>query len=163
MVYTHPLIFKSSSPFINPLVTVQRAAITIGITVTFMFHSFLNSLARSWYFAFFSLSFNSTLWSAKSIILPVLFFSLIIIRSVHLVKIRWFICMSKSHMSLCLILQDRLWFVHIPFVRMVKFKFLAQFPVDDISHPVVSSPILFLYKFTSFSDYMTGLFLSITT
>ena len=36
-VSTHPLIFKSSSPFINPSVTVP---ITIGINVTFMFHSF---------------------------------------------------------------------------------------------------------------------------
>ena len=34
-----PAISKSSSPFTNPLVTVPRAPITIGITVTFMFHS----------------------------------------------------------------------------------------------------------------------------
>ena len=41
MVSTYPLIFKSFSPCINPLVTVPRAQITIGITVTFMFNSFL--------------------------------------------------------------------------------------------------------------------------
>ena len=40
MVSTHPLISKSSSPCINPFVTVPRAPITIGITVAFMFHSF---------------------------------------------------------------------------------------------------------------------------
>ena len=37
---TRPLIFKSSSPSINPLVTVRRATITIGINVTFKFHFF---------------------------------------------------------------------------------------------------------------------------
>ena len=40
MVSTRPLISKSSSPFIHPLVIVPRAPITIGITVTYMFHSF---------------------------------------------------------------------------------------------------------------------------
>ena len=40
MVFTGPLIFKSSSPFINPLMTVPSAPITIRITVTFIFHSF---------------------------------------------------------------------------------------------------------------------------
>ena len=42
------------SPFINPLDTVPKAPITIGIIVTFMFHSFFNSLPRSWYLSFFS-------------------------------------------------------------------------------------------------------------
>ena len=36
----------------------------IGITVTFMLHSFFNSLARSKYLSFFSLSLNFSLWSA---------------------------------------------------------------------------------------------------
>ena len=47
MVSTRPPTSKSSSPLNNPLVTVPKAPITIGITVTFMFHSFFNSLARS--------------------------------------------------------------------------------------------------------------------
>ena len=34
------MVSMSSSPFINPLVTVPSAPITIGITVTFIFHSF---------------------------------------------------------------------------------------------------------------------------
>ena len=46
MVSTHPPTSKSSSPFSNPLVTVPKAPITIGIIVTCMFHSFFNSLAR---------------------------------------------------------------------------------------------------------------------
>ncbi len=46
-VSTRPLTYKSSRLFNNPLVTVSKAPITIGIIVTFMSHSFFNSLARS--------------------------------------------------------------------------------------------------------------------
>ena len=68
---------KSSRPFNNPLVTVPKAPITIGTTVTFMFHKFFNSLARSRYLFLFSHSFSFILWSAgtaKSTILQILFF-----------------------------------------------------------------------------------------
>ena len=68
---------KSFRPFNNPLVTVPNAPITIGTIVTFMFHSFFNSLARSRYLSFFSLCFRFILWSAgtaKSTILQILFF-----------------------------------------------------------------------------------------
>ena len=58
IVFTCPLIFKSSSPFTNPLRIVPSAPITIGITITFMFHSYFSSLAKSRYLSFFSLSFN---------------------------------------------------------------------------------------------------------
>ena len=40
MVSTRPPTTKSSRPLNNPLVTVPKAPITIGIIVTFMFHSF---------------------------------------------------------------------------------------------------------------------------
>ena len=91
-VSTRPPMSKSSSLFTNPLVTVPNAPITIGIIVTCMFHSFFDSLARSRYLSFFSHSFSFILWSAgtaKSTILQVLFFLLIIIRSGLLAKIRW--------------------------------------------------------------------------
>ena len=39
IVSTRPLISKSSSPCTNPLLTVLRAPITIGIIVTFRFYS----------------------------------------------------------------------------------------------------------------------------
>ena len=42
MIPTLPVISKSSEPCTNPLVTVPKALITIGITVTFMFQSFYN-------------------------------------------------------------------------------------------------------------------------
>ena len=37
-----------------------------------------------------------------------------------------------------------------PFVHMVKFKFLEQFPVDHLAHPEVSSLMLFLRQFATF-------------
>ena len=40
MLSTRPTTSKSSSPFNNSFVTVPNALITIGIIVTFMFHSF---------------------------------------------------------------------------------------------------------------------------
>ena len=40
MVSTRPPTSKSSSPLSNPLITVPKEPITIGIIVTFMFHSF---------------------------------------------------------------------------------------------------------------------------
>ena len=78
---TRPPTFMSSRPFNNPLVIVPKAPITISAIVTFMFHSFFNSLARSRYLSFFSLSLGFILWSAgtaKSIILQILFFLLLI-------------------------------------------------------------------------------------
>ena len=87
IVSTRPLTSKSSRPFNNPLVIVPNAPITIGTIVTFVFHSFLNSLARSRYLSFFSLSFRFILWSAgtaNSTILQILFFLLIIMRSLLL-------------------------------------------------------------------------------
>ena len=104
VVSTRPVTSKSSRHFNNPLLTVPKAPITIGIIVTFMVHSFFNSLARSTYLSLFSHSFNFILWSAttaKSTILQIFFFFLIIIRSGLLAEIRLSVFMSKSHWSLC--------------------------------------------------------------
>ena len=111
MVSTSLVISKSSSLFTNPSVTVPRVPITIGIIVTFMFHSFFfNSLARSRYLSVFSLSFNLTLWSAgtaKSTILQVLFFLLIVTRSDRLADILLLLCSfeSFSHQRLLVVSQ----------------------------------------------------------
>ena len=102
-VSTLPPTSKSFRLFNNPLVTVPKAPITIGIIVTFKFHSFLNSLARLRYLSLFSHSFSFILWSAgtaKSTILKN-FFLLIIIKSSLLAEIRWSVCISKFHRSLC--------------------------------------------------------------
>ena len=77
MTSTRSPTSKSSRPFNKPLVTVPKAPITIGMIVTFMFHSFFNSLAISRYLSLFSHSFSFILWStgtAKSIILQIFFF-----------------------------------------------------------------------------------------
>ena len=123
IVSTRPPTSKSSTPFNNLLVTVPKTPITIGIIVTFMFHSFFNSLARSRYLYFFSYSFSFILWpagTAKSTMLQILLFLLlIIIRSGLLAKIMGSVCMSKSHRSFCVSFsRDRCWIVHIPFFRI---------------------------------------------
>ena len=91
MVSTRLPTSKSSSPFYNPSVTVPKAPITVGIIVTFMFHSFLNSPVRSRYLSFFSHSFSFILWSAgqqSRQFCKFSFFLLIIIRSDLLTEIR---------------------------------------------------------------------------
>ena len=91
IVSTSPPTSKSSRPFNNPLVIVPKAPITIGTIVTFMFHGFFNSLARSRYLSFFSHYFSFILRSAgtaKSTILQILFLLLIIRRSGLLAGIR---------------------------------------------------------------------------
>ena len=100
---TRYLFSKSFSPCVNPLVTVPRAPILIGITVTFMLHSFFNSLTRSRDLFLFSSSLNFILRSAGTAnpkIRQILFYSLIIIRCGHLAEIRWSICMSESQRNL---------------------------------------------------------------
>ena len=67
MVSTHPLLSKSSSFCIISLLTVLRTPITIGITITFMSHSFFSSLARSEFVSHFSLSFSFTMGSAGTV------------------------------------------------------------------------------------------------
>ena len=93
MVFTRPSTSKSSSPFNNHLVTVPKAPITIGIIVTFMFHSFFKSLARSRYYSSFHIL--SVLFCGQpgqqspQFCKFSFFFSLIIIRSGLLGEIRW--------------------------------------------------------------------------
>ena len=87
--------------------TVPRAPITIGIIVTFVFQ-FFNYLARFRHLSFFSLSFNFTLWSAQTAKVhnsENSFFLSIIIGSGRLAEIRWSVCLSKSHRSLCVSLS----------------------------------------------------------
>ena len=143
MVSTTHLIFKSSSPCNNPLVTVLSTRITIDISVTLMFHSFFNSLARSRYLSLFSLFFSFIQWSAgmaKSIIRHVFFFC-----GLSLGLVVWsglgdpFESLNPREMCAS---QYGLCVVNILFVRMVKpltyDKRLAYFSGDHLSHPVMS-------------------------
>ena len=103
MISTRPLISKSSSPFKNPLASVPRAPITIGINVTFMFHSFFNSQVRSRYLSFLSvlLCGQAGQQSPQFCNFSLFFFLLIIIRSGRPTDFKWSVCISKSQRSLC--------------------------------------------------------------
>ena len=90
IVSTHPLISKSPSLYINPLVTVPISPVLNSFTVTFLFQCFFSCLARSMYLSLFSLSFNFTLW------LTIVYFLLTIIRSGCLAEIRWSVFIPKS-------------------------------------------------------------------
>ena len=108
---------------------------------------FFNSLASPRYlsfFSFFSILLNGQLVQQSRQFCQFSLFLLIMIRSSHPVEIRWSVCMSKSHGILCLILQDSCWVMHILFVRIAKFKFLAQFPVNNFAFLFMSSLIVFL-------------------
>ena len=91
MFSTRPPTSKSSSPFSNPLVTVLKAPITIGIIATFMFHSFFQFpskvevlISLFTFFQFYSVvSRDSKVHSFASSL-----FLLIIIRSDLLADIR---------------------------------------------------------------------------
>ena len=84
---TPPPTSKSSRPFNNPLVIVPNATITIGTIITFMCHSFFNSLARSRYLSFFSLSFRFILCSARTAKSTILQIIIIIINIIIIIII----------------------------------------------------------------------------
>ena len=106
MVSTSPLISKSSSLITNPLVTVPRTSVTVGITVIFMPYSFFSYMARPKYLPFFSLFFRVYSMVSQdhkvnnSASLFVVVFLLTISRSGRLAEIRWPVCLSKSLCSL---------------------------------------------------------------
>ena len=95
MVSTRPPTSKSSRPFNNPLVTVPKAPITIGIIVTFMFHSFFQFSSKVEVlisiFTFFQFYFVVCRDSKVDNLAVFLFFFLfIIMRSGLLAEIRWY-------------------------------------------------------------------------
>ena len=113
--------------------------------------------------------FNCTLWStetANSTILQVTCFVdyCKVWSSGRLAMIKGSVCISKTpEKFVCLILQDIFSVVHIPFFRMVKFQFLAQFQVDHLSCPMLSCLIFFQCYLTVFAYYVIDRFISITT
>ena len=92
-----PLISNSSSLFSRPLRTVASTPTTIGITITFIFHSLFSSLARSKYLSIISVSFIFTVVCLKGKNTKwQVFFLLIKAKSDLLAGIEWSICIWKS-------------------------------------------------------------------
>ena len=152
IVFTCPPTSKSSRPFNNSFVIVPKAPITIGTIITFMFHSFFNSLVRSRYLSFFSHYFRFILW-ATGIMQILFFFLLIIIRSNLLAGIWLSVCMLKSRRILCvsfsrtgaglciyyLLVWSYLNFLHISQSCLTLYSFCANLQHSLIMWLIVSS------------------------
>ena len=99
MVFTRAINSKSSCLCTNHLMTAPSVPITIGLTVTFMFHNFFSTLARSTYSPLFLLFFQLlSMVSPNGKIhysLSSLFF-LAISWSGRLSEIRWSVCITNS-------------------------------------------------------------------
>ena len=162
VVLPRPPIYSFSKLLSKSLGNIPSTPIIISVTGTYIFRSLFSFLARSMYLHLFSFSLMFTLWNgetAKSTIWQVLFFALLSIS-----RILWPVLDDLFYLEILatfmrLILQDRFWFKHTPFSGMVQFKFLAQFSVDHLLHPVVSCFILF----AAFSYYVINRFISIIT
>ena len=110
MVPICPPISNSSSPLSKPWGSVWSVPITIGITVTFMFHSFFMSLVRFKFLSLFLLFFIFIVvcWDSKvhyTTGSPFFFFWLIITWFDLLAGISWFVCISKSLRIMCISLS----------------------------------------------------------
>ena len=137
IISTRPPTSKSSRAFNNPLVIVPKAPITIGTIITFMFHSFFNSLARSRYLSFFSLSFRFILRSAKTAKSTILqYYSLI--RASHISLSRWFF--TGVWVTASLFKSPALSSVYWPFSIMLSFGWSP--PVRRLPTPPVPLIIL---------------------
>ena len=149
MVSTRPLISMASSTCTNSLMSVPRAPIITGIAVTFIFHIFFSILlqARCTYPSFWFLSTlhcgqpgqQSPRFSKFSIFVN--YYNVPSFIRDEMTRLYFKIpkefCVSSFSMT-------DFWVVHFLFVRKVKFQFLAQLPVDNLTNPVVSSLILLL-------------------
>ena len=105
IVSTCPPTSQSSRPFYNPSVTVPKDPITIGIIVTFLFHIFFQFSSKVeiliLLFTFFQFYSVVSRDSKDDNFANSLFLLLIVIRYGLLPMIRWSVCKSKSHRSLC--------------------------------------------------------------
>ena len=146
IVSTRPLISKSSCPCTKPLVIIPSAPITIGITITSMFHGFSVLLQRLG--TYLSFRFPSVLPFGQPPLYRFFFFFFFFFVNYHQVRssgrdqrISFYHKILAKFLRL--IFQDGFQVVHIPFLGMVKSKLLAQFPVD-LAHLGVSCLIVSL-------------------
>ena len=132
-VSTCHLISMSSSPGTNPLLTVPRAPIIYGITVTFIFHNFLNSLEKPTYLSLFSLFslLPSGTGTAKSTIRQVLLFCWLLQCIVHS-GIYTFYFMSVIFF-IQFICSSQFWIYFCPISRI--YKTFTLFPSEGWDPP----------------------------
>ena len=155
MVSTRPPTTKSSSSFNNPLVTIPKATITIGIIVKFMFHRFFQFPSKVEEFIFhllYFLFYCVVSWDSKVDNFPSFPFFVVVDYNKVWSSGREYVIRLHVKVPLeivCVILLDRHFVVYIPFVHVVKSKFPAHLLVDHLAHPVVSSLILFLSYFAA--------------
>ena len=124
------------------------------------------SLATSRYSSFFSLIFHFSLVvnpNGKVHYSEGSFFCLLSLGLVFLTRFEDRLYFKTPNNFVLLIFWDEFWVVHMPFVRMIRFKLLAQFLGDHLPHAVVSSLILSLCYFTAFAFYVIDRFVSFTT
>lgn len=127
MLPTLSLISCSSIPFPGLIRAVPSALI---MTVIFIFHNILNSVARSTYLSVFSLASRSTLWPAEttnSTIWNVLYFLFNSTRS----DMNWICLNIKTQDKFVLHSLGKILFC------MVKMQSLAQFPMDHFTNSIV--------------------------
>ena len=126
---------------------------------------FFFSLPRyRYFFSFFTFfQFYSGQPGSQNLLFARFSFLLTICRSDRQADVRWSVVSQIPEKLSHLIPQGGSLVLHIPLVYMIKFKFLAQFPVDHLPHSVVSSRLLFSRYFTAFAYYVINLFISITT
>ena len=134
IVPTRPLISKSSSTCFNPLVTVPRALITIGINLTFMAPSLFNSLVRMKYLFFFPLSFNFTPWSAGTAMSTILYYyyNYYSFRAFHISVSWWFL--TGVWVTASLLRSPELVSGFWPFSAMLSFGY--SLPVRQLPSPL---------------------------
>ena len=100
LIYLRSPISNSSNSLSKPLGIVPRALITIGITVTFIFHYFFSYQARSNYLSFFlfSLTTRTTKSTIRQVVLH--FFVVVVVVVYYLVK-SYVICLYLKISEIC--------------------------------------------------------------
>ena len=152
------LISNSFNLLSKHLGTNPSAPNSTGITVTLVFYRFLSFLERSKYLSPFLLSFIFTRWSAGTakstkqqvfFVFVFCFCFLIFFFFVFLLSTKYNL-LAGIHLYLKIpenfmrSLRRAFWLTHILFGSMFKIQSLAQFSVDDLSHPVVPLLVLLL-------------------
>ena len=125
---------------------VSRTLVTVpnGIIITFMFHSFFSSLARSRYLSFFSHSFSFILWSAGIIIIIC---SLEFSHQRKLMVFHWRLSDSKSPQVSRTLLS-----ILAVFNNAVVWMFSTRSPTSKSSRPF-NNPLVTVPKVTNHNWY----------